>query len=202
MLEAQAISAIKHYGLPVVFALIGLESLGLPLPGEATLIATSGIATTGALDIWAVAVTAIIAAVIGDNIGFLIGRRFGRELIIHHGQRIGITDERFASAERLVKKYGFPVVLLARFFALLRQLNGIVAGATGMAWSKFFLANLIGASLWVGLWTTISYKFSQSALMPMLYHHFALVGGICVIGIVVVGTILWLRRKNGSQLKR
>lgn len=191
---------IHQYGLAGLFVDVFLESMGLPLPGEALIVVAAGLASLGQLNIYAVAATAYAAAVLGDNVGFLIGRRLGRPLVVRHGARIGITHDRLARVERLIQRRGPLIVMVARFVIVLRQLNGIAAGTAGMHWLSFLAANAIGAALWVGLWTTLAYQFGQN-LIPTILHHLswtALAAVVAVLAIIVGG---WLairaRRRKG-----
>jgi len=163
------LALVEQYGVIALFFSILLETLGLPLPGESALIASSAAAGAGKLSIWHVVIAAYVAAVLGDNIGYLIGRRYGKTVILRHGERIGITHDKYARAEEITAKYGPLMVIAARFIVLLRQLNGLVAGSTGMHWAKFLIANLIGAALWVGFWATLAFQFGHSvSIVPWI----------------------------------
>jgi membrane protein DedA with SNARE-associated domain len=143
---------LQHYGLWAVFGALMLESLGLPLPGETLLVAGAALASQGELDLVALLVTAWSAAVLGDNLGYAIGRFGGRQLILRHGRHVGLSASRFARVEAFFRRFGAWVVFGARFFALLRQLNGPVAGAVGMGWWRFLACNALGAAAWVAAW--------------------------------------------------
>src|SRR5215203_3230964 len=125
---------LASYGAFALLAVIYLESFGLPLPGESALIAAS------------------VLAVRGDTTGYLIGRLGGRPLLTRFGPHLGLTAERFERVAGQVHRYGFMTVMLARFVVVLRQLNGLVAGALSMPLTRFVPANVIGAGLWVGTW--------------------------------------------------
>ncbi|WP_136657683.1 DedA family protein [Nitratireductor sp. XY-223] len=193
---------MREFGLPGLFVDVMLEALGLPLPGETLIIVASGLAAVGQMNIFAVAATAFAAAVVGDNIGYLIGRKLGRPLIVRHGSRFGITHERLAAAEDLIQKRGPIVVAFARFFVLLRQLNGIAAGTAGMHWLRFLAANMVGAALWVGLWSSLAYHFGKDAsILPRLWHQLSTIAMFAVpaiiIALAVAALFVW-RRKGGS----
>jgi len=102
-------------------------------------------------------------AVLGDSVGYFIGRLLGRTLIVRYGQRIGLTHDRFARVESVFARYGPLAVAFARFFNILRQLNGLVAGTVGMAWPRFLVFNVIGGALWVGAWGAGAWYFSDHA---------------------------------------
>lgn len=162
---------ITAYGAFALFAAIYCESFGLPLPGESALIAGSVLAARGDLPIMAVVAAGWSGAVLGDSTGYLIGRLGGRRLLMRFGPSIGLTAERFARIAAQFRRYGFMVVLLARFVVVLRQLNGLVAGALSMPLTRFVPANIIGAGLWVGVWALGPYLFGTwFGLLPAPAH--------------------------------
>lgn len=182
---------VAHYGILALFLSIALEALGAPLPGESAIIVAAGAAAAGDLDIRAVAVTAFLAAVAGDNVGYLIGRKLGRSAILRLGGRFGVTDAALAKAEGVATRYGPLMVVFARFVVILRQLNGLVAGTTHMPWPRFLAANIAGAALWVGLWTTLAYRFGRKAdFLPYLWHHLSLTAAVAtpllILGLVIL----------------
>jgi len=142
--------------LPVltIFLLVGgiilLESMGVPLPGEITLISASLLAATGAINIWGVAIAASIGAIVGDSIGYAIGRRGGRPLLEKFGRRFPkhFGPSHLARAERTFAKWGVWAVFFGRFVALLRILAGPLAGALRVPYRKFLIANAAGGIVW------------------------------------------------------
>jgi membrane protein DedA with SNARE-associated domain len=155
---------VDQYGYWAVFGAILLESFGMPAPGEATLIAGSLLASQGDFSIFSVVVAAWTAAVLGDNIGYAIGRKGGRPLMLRYGRYIFISQARLELTESFFRKHGGIIVMAARFFAVLRQLNGIVAGIAAMPWRNFLLYNALGAALWVGLWSFAFYFLGTEVL--------------------------------------
>lgn len=149
--------ALDKYGYFAVGGLITLEDFGIPVPGETILIAASVYAGTGRLNIVAVGVIALVAAVIGDNIGYGIGRFGGHALVLRYGRYVLLTAERLDKAERFFRRHGGKVVVVARFIEGLRQANGIIAGIADMPWPRFLMFNAIGAALWAGVWTSVGY---------------------------------------------
>ncbi|HSR86794.1 MAG TPA: DedA family protein [Streptosporangiaceae bacterium] len=148
---------LDHYGYVAVGGFILLEDFGIPVPGETILIAAAVYAGSGRLSIIAVGLIALLAAIIGDNIGYVIGYFGGRRLVLRFGKYVGLTSERMDKAERFFDRYGGAVVAGARFVEGLRQANGIVAGTIRMHWLKFLAFNALGAALWVGVWASIGY---------------------------------------------
>ncbi|WP_225834328.1 DedA family protein [Streptomyces sp. NK08204] len=147
---------LGHYGYWAVGAVVLVEDFGVPAPGETILVAAAVDAGAGRLNIVAVASIAFAAAVVGDNIGYLIGRTGGRSLVHRWGRYVFLTPKRLVAAEEFFGRHGGKIVTVARFVEGLRQANGIVAGTTGMHWRRFLAFNALGAALWVGLWATLA----------------------------------------------
>ncbi|MFI1831959.1 DedA family protein [Streptomyces olivaceoviridis] len=148
---------LGHYGYWAVGAVVFVEDFGVPAPGETILLAAGVYAGTGRLNVAAVAVIAFVAAVAGDNLGYLIGRFGGRAFVHRWGRYVFLTPKRFEAAEAFFTRHGGKIVTVARFVEGLRQANGVIAGTTGMHWRRFLAFNALGAALWVGLWTTLAY---------------------------------------------
>lgn len=184
---------VHDYGYLAVFVGIFLEDFGLPVPGETLLVSAAAFAGQEALNIWMIAGFAWVAAVLGDNLGFLIGHSGGRGLLVRHGRRIGMTSERLAKVDRFVERYGAPAIVIARFVIIARQLNGIAAGSLGMHWLRFLVFNCIGAALWVGVWSTLAYWFGKKifALTDVLHHATPLAIAIAVIAALAIAAYIW-----------
>ncbi|MGW4729539.1 DedA family protein [Streptomyces shenzhenensis] len=146
---------LNHWGYAAVGGLLFLEDFGVPVPGETVLIAAAVYAGAGQLNVVAVAVIAFLAAVCGDNIGYVIGRYGGHRLVTRYGRYVLLTPARIVKAEAFFARNGGKVVTVARFIEGLRQANGIVAGLSEMPWRRFLAFNALGAALWVGLWVTL-----------------------------------------------
>ncbi len=190
---------ISQYGVPALFVSVMLEALGLPLPGESALVLASTAAAAGKLNIYAVVVATFLAAVAGDNIGYLLGRKLGRPVIVHYGARFGLTEANFDRVEAVARRRGPMMVFIARFVVVLRQLNGIVAGSSGMPWPVFLVANAAGAALWVGVWATLAYKFGHSIdIIPFLWHHLSAVMAVAVPLLILGLAILYFRRRRAA----
>lgn len=148
---------LGHYGYWAVGAVVLVEDFGVPAPGETILLAAGVYAGAGRLNVVAVGLIAFVAAVAGDNLGYLIGRVGGRAFVHRWGKYIFLTPKRFEAAEAFFTRHGGKIVTVARFVEGLRQANGVIAGTTGMHWRRFLAFNALGAALWVGLWTTLAY---------------------------------------------
>jgi len=196
--QNEMLGYLRDYGLVALALVMFLESMGLPLPGETLLIAAGTLAGEGEFSPWMVGLVGVVTAVLGDNLGYVIGRWAGRPVILKHGRRVGITPERFARVEALLRRRGWIIVAGARFVVLLRQLNGLVAGAARMPWQRFLLANVAGAVAWVGLWVTLAYELgAQLHVLTFLSQHLAWAICIAVGGLAVSGLTLWLLGRKG-----
>ncbi|MFG2816807.1 DedA family protein [Streptomyces sp. NPDC048410] len=181
---------LGQYGYWAVGAIIFLEDFGVPAPGETILLAAGVYAGAGRLNIVAVAGIAFAAAVIGDNVGYVIGRTGGRAFVERWGKYLLLTPTRFEAAEAFFQRHGGKIVTVARFVEGLRQANGIIAGTTGMAWHRFLAFNALGAVLWVGLWSTLAYVAGSHITTVydeiVRYQRYVLIGaGILVAALVV-----------------
>ncbi|MGA3307678.1 MAG: DedA family protein [Xanthobacteraceae bacterium] len=158
-----AIAQLIHdYGLVVVAAIIGLESLGLPVPGETVLILASIFAgTKHDLNIFSVVFTAAAAAIVGQMIGYVIGREFGYWLLLRYGPYLRITESRIKLGEYLFLRHGSKIIIIARFVPFLRALAGILAGANRMPWRQFMLANVAGAVIWASFFGFAAYMLGR-----------------------------------------
>jgi membrane protein DedA with SNARE-associated domain len=154
-------SPLAHYGVWAILLLVLLEDFGIPVPGETVLIAGAVFAGSGRLNVVAVGVVGFAAALLGDNIGYAIGRFGGRALVDRWGRYVFLTPERVDKAEAFFNRHGGKIIVLARFIEGLRQANGIIAGISGMHWLRFVAFNALGAALWVGTWVTVGYYAGQ-----------------------------------------
>ena len=146
--------------------IIGLESLGIPLPGEIALVSAAVLATqeVGISPVW-VGVAAIIGAITGDSIGYTLGRRFGMGLFEKLGTRFPkhFGTGHVALAKQLFNRWGVWTVFFGRFIALLRILAGPLAGALRMRYPYFLAANAAGAICWAGGTTAVVYFLGLAA---------------------------------------
>jgi membrane protein DedA with SNARE-associated domain len=191
---------LDHWGYLAVGSLVLLEDFGVPVPGETVLIAASVYAGAGRLQIAAVIVIGFLAAIIGDSIGYSIGRFGGRRLVLRYGKYVFITPKRLDAAERFFTRHGGKIVTIARFVEGLRQANGIIAGMTGMRWRRFVSFNVLGALLWVGVWTSLGYLTGANLTTIWnaigRYQPYA----YAALGVLVAGLVVWhLRRRRRDR---
>jgi membrane protein DedA with SNARE-associated domain len=152
---------VHEYGLIVVASVIALESIGLPVPGESVLIIAGIFAGKHDLSIVEVVLTASGAAIVGQMIGYVIGREFGYWLLLRYGPYLRITEARIKLGEYLFLRHGGKIIIVARFVPLLRALAGILAGANRMPWRQFMLANVVGALVWSAFFGFAAYMFGR-----------------------------------------
>jgi membrane protein DedA with SNARE-associated domain len=188
-------STLHHWGYLAVAGFLFFEDFGVPLPGETMLIAASLYAGAGHLNIWLVALVGFLAAVLGDNLGYLIGRKGGRELVEKFGKYLFVTPERLDRAEAFFNKHGSKIVVIARFVEGLRQLNGIIAGTVEMPWRRFLLCNALGAAMWVAVWTSLGYLAGNHVeTISRDFTYFAIGAGVLLVAFI--GWHLLRRRKH------
>src|SRR5579862_1847059 len=129
---------ITTYGYGVVVLLVGIEGVGIPLPGETTLITAALVAGTGhELDIRGVVAAAIVGALVGDNLGFWVGRLLGTRLLLRYGRYVGLGESQLKLGQYLFRHYGGWLVGFGRFVTVLRTLAPFLAGANRMPWPRF-----------------------------------------------------------------
>ena len=198
---------VHDYGYTAVFLGVFLESFGLPTPGESLMIAGAILASRGQLNFYWILVLCWVAAVVGDNIGYVIGKAGGRPLVLKYGPRVRIKHEHIEKVEGFFDRHGGAVVLFARFVVVLRQLNGIVAGIVGMNWWHFLAYNAAGAALWVGFWAGLAYYLGRRfhGILAWVSELEPIVLIIAVAAIAVALVYLWRhqqkrnRRKSGER---
>jgi membrane protein DedA with SNARE-associated domain len=140
---------LQHWGYLAIFAVVILGNMGLPIPEETILILAGYLVWDGQLRLPIVLGVGIFSAVLGDNLGYWMGRGFGRRAIERYGHWILVTPERLDVTQQFVTRYGAMAVFVARFLPGLRFLAGPVAGITGLRPVPFIVANVLGASLYV-----------------------------------------------------
>ena len=187
-----------RYGYAVVFVGVFLENTGLPVPGETALLAGAAMAHFGRLSLPWVVVTAVGGAVLGDNLGFFVGRRYGRALVERFGSRLGLTRARLRQFDRFFERHGGRTVFIARFVTGLRVFGALLAGASGLPWPTFIFYNAAGAIAWSTAIAIAGYSLAYS--WETLERWIGRSGRIAlaVVGVVVVISVVRARRKSDS----
>ena len=190
---------VAQYGVYAVFFIVMLESAGVPLPGETALVLASIYAgMSGELDIYQVIVAAAAGAIIGDNIGFMAGRKFGLPLIQRYGRLIGLDDRRLAFGQHMFARHGAKIVFFGRFVAVLRIFAALLAGVNHYSWRSFLFYNAAGGVAWATLFGVGGYFFGDAV------HRVAGPVGIIGLAIAIVGLIAgwWVMRRQEERYER
>jgi membrane protein DedA with SNARE-associated domain len=187
---------LQSYGLPVLFLLVMAESSGVPVPGETALITAALLASRGHFDIAAVIVVAAVAAIIGDNIGYLLGRVGGRRVLLRWGFVAKHAEKGLPKAERFFQRHGGKTVFFARFIAGLRVFGAWVAGMTHMPWGRFLVWNAAGGICWALAFGLGTYYLGKAAVEAVARGGLAVFGIAVVAGLVAAG-VWWWRRRRG-----
>jgi membrane protein DedA with SNARE-associated domain len=173
------------YGLVVLFGLVAAESSGVPLPGETALIAASILAARGHYSIVSVIVVAAAAAIVGDNVGYWIGRTGGRRFLERWGPVRRYSARALPPGERFFAKHGGKTVFIGRFVAVLRVTAAWLAGITHMPWWRFFLWNAAGGIIWATGVSLLAYYFGKAAADAV--QTYGIYAAVAIVALVVIG---------------
>jgi membrane protein DedA with SNARE-associated domain len=188
---------LATYGYLAVFVLVGTESLGIPLPGETMLITAAIYAgTTHRLSITLVIVAAAAGAIIGDNIGYTIGRLGGYPLLRRFGRYIRLDQRRLTLGQYLFRRHGAKLVFFGRFVAILRAFAAFLSGTNLMPWRRFLFFNAAGGIVWSTIFGLGGYLLGQQLVRLSRPIDIALV----VVGLVVVIAVFIVLRRNEERL--
>jgi membrane protein DedA with SNARE-associated domain len=177
--------SVQTYGYAAVFLAVGLESLGVPIPGETTLIAASVYAgSTHRLSLIYLTVVAAVAAIIGDNIGYLIGRVGGYRLLRRYGHYVRVDEAKLKVGRYLFDRHGGKVVFIGRFISVARTYAAFLAGVNMMSWRRFLVYNAAGGIIWAALITAGGYFLGNA--VHQVSTWLSIVGGALVVVILVV----------------
>jgi membrane-associated protein len=196
---ASFLDIAETIGYPLVFVLIAIETMGIPVPGETALVTASIVASRGRLDIEVVIALAAAAAILGDNVGFAIGRKLGRRLLtapgplLHHRRRV------IAVGEPFFDRHGPKAVFLGRWVTGLRITAAWMAGVTRMSWPTFLFWNALGGIAWATSIGLLAYFVGHSA--EKIIHIAGLGGaGAVVLGGFALWLVLRVRRRRAEDL--
>jgi undecaprenyl-diphosphatase len=182
---------VESYGYAVVFLFVGIESLGIPLPGETVLVTAAALAALGHLSIWWVIVIAAAGGIVGDATGYWIGRLGGIALIRRYGRFVHFDEAKLEKVHTFFDKHGSKAVFFGRFIALLRTWAAILAGTAEMPYRVFTLYNVLGGITWATLFGTLGYLFGRS--LPLLEHYIgqASLAVVLLVALVVALSLAW-----------
>lgn len=191
---------LESYGYLVVFLLVMIESIGIPVPGETALVAAALYAgSTHKLEIWGVVAAAAAGAIIGDNIGYAIGRYGGAKLLLRYGHKVHLHEGRLKIGIWLFRRHGGKVVFWGRFVSILRTWAAFLAGANHMEWRRFLFYNAAGGIVWATLYGVVYYVFGATLSRLSTTIDVSIGVGSAVI---LVAFVVWTRRKEAELQKR
>ena len=198
MSSADLHNLIHAYGYWAVAIIVSLESMGIPLPGETILMGAAIYAgTTHRLDIVSVVAAASAGAIVGDNVGFWLGREFGYRLLLRYAPYLRLTEGRIKLGQYMFMRHGGKVVFFGRFVAVLRVLAAFLAGTNRMTWGRFLVFNAAGGIAWATLYGFGAYHLGKQVrrvLGPVGYV------GLAAAIIIVICWFIFLRR-NEARLQ-
>lgn len=183
---------IESYGYILLFLLVGLESFGIPLPGETALVIAAAFAASGHLSIYVVVATAAAAAILGDNGGYWIGRKGGLALVRRYGRFVHLNESHIHRAQTFFDHHGPKTVFIGRFIALLRTWAAVLAGVGKMRYGAFMVFNAAGGIVWSVVFGTLGYIFGRK--LPQLERYIGQVSlALAVFVALVVALALGAR---------
>jgi membrane protein DedA with SNARE-associated domain len=186
---------IANYGYTAVFAVVLLESSGIPLPGETILVCASVYAgTQPGLDIRVIIGVAACGVILGDNIGYWVGRSFGRTLLLKYGSYFGIDAQKLALGEYLFMRYGGVIVFFGRFVALLRVYAALLAGVNRLKPADFVIYNAAGGLIWASTFGIGGYFLGRN-----LQHLLGPIGWVALAAFAVGSYFIWSFFKSNEK---
>ena len=188
------VELFARYGYFALFAGVFLENLGIPVPGETALLAAGFLARQGVLRLAIVLPCAMIAASLGDNFGYWIGRRGGRAFIARYGKYVGLTEKRLVSVETYFREHGPRAVFFARFISGIRVMAALAAGVSRMPWRQFLIYNSAGAVVWSTTIGLLGYFFGHS--FPLIERWIGRTGLIVLVVVFVAFFLAWRHRRR------
>jgi membrane protein DedA with SNARE-associated domain len=192
-------SLLATYGYLAVFIFVGVESIGVPVPGE-TMLVTAAIyaGTTGRLSIFWVIVASSAGAIVGDNIGYVIGRTGGYRLVKRYGRYIRLEENRLRLGQYLFDKHGSKVVFFGRFVSVLRIFAAFLAGVNRMHWRRFLIFNAAGGIVWSTIYGIAAFLLGKQLLQLSGWVDLAL----AIVGVAVIIAVIVFLRRNEARLQR
>jgi len=190
---------VAQYGLYAVFVIVMLESAGVPLPGETALVLASIYAgAIGDLHIAQVIAAAAAGAIIGDNMGFWVGRHFGMPLLKRYGRFIHLDEKRLAFGEAMFRRHGAKIVFFGRFIAILRIFAALLAGVNRYGWGSFLFYNAAGGIVWATVFGLGGYFFGEA-----IHRFTGPVGLIALAGVILgIGVSWWVVRRQEARMEQ
>ena len=200
-IATRVLEGLEQHGYPVLFWSLLVNNIGVPVPAESVLLTAAGLAKSGHFKLPLVYLTGVVAAVSGDNAGFLLGRQLGREVLAHRFSLL-LTPKRIAWLDRLLARWGAGAIFVVRFVPGVSTVSAVLAGSSDLPWAKYLLGNASGALAWVAWICTLGYYGSEwgERLKPIWsgVHRATWVTLAALVVLALLGKIV-LRRRSGAS---
>jgi membrane protein DedA with SNARE-associated domain len=200
-IATRVLEGLEHHGYPVLFWSLLVNNVGVPVPAESVLLTAAGLAKAGHFRLPLVYLTGVVAAVSGDNAGFLLGRQLGR-VVLEHRLSLLLTPGRIAWLDRLLARWGAGAIFVVRFVPGISTVSAVLAGSSDLPWRKYLLGNVAGGLAWVAWICTLGYYGSEwgERLKPVWsgVHRATWI----TLAVLIVGALagrFFLRRRAGSS---
>ncbi len=178
---------LATYGYLAIFVIVGLESAGIPMPGETVLVAAAILAGEGKLHLWGVIGTAAAGAIFGDNCGYWVGREFGFRIAYRYGRYVRLDERRLKLGQYLFLRHGGKIVFFGRFVAVLRAFAAFLAGVNHFNWERFFFFNAAGGIVWATIFGSGGY------LLGRAFESYARPVGIAALVVAIFAVFVGAR---------
>jgi membrane protein DedA with SNARE-associated domain len=195
------IAHIHPYGYIILGVITVLEAsafLGILVPGDTVVILSGFLAAQGKMKLPLIVAIASLGGIIGDNIGYVIGRRFGLPFLDRYGKRLHIKERHTRRAERFFQRHGGASVVLGRFVAYIRTFIPVLAGVSRMDYKIFLAYNIVGGILWATVYSAAGYFFGNS--WKLISHVLGVTGAVLfLLACIAVGVYITIRRRRSSH---
>ncbi|HEX6814306.1 MAG TPA: DedA family protein [Gemmatimonadaceae bacterium] len=200
MLHESFLQLLRTYGYGLLFLVVGLESLGVPVPGETALVAAAALAARGHMKIALVIAVAAAAAILGDAGGYWIGRRGGIAFVRRYGRFFRMNDAKLEYIKRYFERHGAKTVFFGRFIALLRTWAALFAGVGCMPYGRFTAYNASGGIVWAITFGVIGYLFGRN--LERIQNIVGDASWALAVAVVVIAVGLWIWRRRRESRRR
>ncbi len=196
------LEGLEHHGYPVLFWSLLVNNVGVPVPAESVLLTAAGLSKEGHFRLPLVYLTGVVAAVTGDNAGFILGRQLGREVLAHRFSLL-LTPKRIAWLDRLLDRLGARAIFIVRFVPGVSTVSALLAGSSSLPWRSYLLGNVSGALAWVAWVCTLGYYGSEwgERLKPVWsgVHRATWLTVVVLLVAAIIGKLFMRRRAAGSS---
>jgi membrane protein DedA with SNARE-associated domain len=185
---------LTTWGYPAVLLFVMIESTGIPFPGETMLLLGAFFAASGHLSIVGVIAAAATGAILGDNLGYWIGRKGGRPIVRRFGRYVFVREQQLVTAERFFQRHGDKTVFFGRFISILRAWAAFLAGVNQMRWPIFLFYNAAGGICWSIIFGVLGYSLGRAIGVDTLERYASDLGYVVLGLVVLLASLFFLRR--------